>query len=74
MILVPTHTPPLDTATGTTRSCEHLVDIKKKAIFINSPLTDLNASLTPVRKTESSTLKLPICSPNGVQNVLPTFG
>ena len=30
MILVPTHTPPLDTAIGTMRSCVQLVDIEKK--------------------------------------------
>lgn len=30
MILVPTHTPPLDTAIGTTRPCVQLVDIEKK--------------------------------------------
>lgn len=30
MILVPIHTPPLDTAVGTTRPCVQLVDIKKK--------------------------------------------
>ena len=30
MILVPTHTPPLDTAVGTTRPCVQLVDIEKK--------------------------------------------
>lgn len=29
MILVPTHTPPLDTAVGTTRPCVQLVDIEK---------------------------------------------
>ena len=31
MILVPIHTPPLDTAIGTTRPCVQLVDIKKDA-------------------------------------------
>lgn len=30
MILVPIHTPPLDTAVGTTRPCVQLVDIKKE--------------------------------------------
>lgn len=30
MILVPTHTPPLDTAVGTKRPCVQLVDIEKK--------------------------------------------
>ena len=30
MILVPTHTPPLDTAEGTTRPCVQLIDIEKK--------------------------------------------
>ena len=30
MILVPTHTPPLDTEVGTTRPCVQLVDIEKK--------------------------------------------
>ena len=30
MILVPTHTPPLDTAIGTTRPCVQLIDIEKK--------------------------------------------
>ena len=30
MILVPTHTPPLDTAVGTTRPCVQLIDIEKK--------------------------------------------
>lgn len=30
MILVPAHTPPLDTAIGTTRPCVQLVDIEKK--------------------------------------------
>lgn len=30
MILVPVHTPPLDTAIGTTRTCVQLVDIEKK--------------------------------------------
>ena len=30
MILVPTHTPPLDTEIGTTRPCVQLVDIEKK--------------------------------------------
>ncbi len=30
MILVPIHTPPLDTAVGTTRPCVQLVDIEKK--------------------------------------------
>lgn len=30
MILVPTHTPPLDTAVGTMRPCVQLVDIEKK--------------------------------------------
>jgi len=30
MILVPVHTPPLDTAVGTTRPCVQLVDIEKK--------------------------------------------
>ena len=30
MILVPTHTPPLDTAVGTTRPCVQLVDVEKK--------------------------------------------